>query len=251
LWRRAAGAAQGAAHPTGTAVVTAIRYTPPGDRDTRRGRWVVLLAFWVAMALLCVGAVVVALVREPDQPRSQCAPPQECPGPPLGQPPSQFRRWASHGRGVSLVYPRRVFATESTSDTSLRLRVRASRPSGVEANLWLTVQRAGRTLPNELLEERKDDLGAFVLGITEDDDPLTIVPAPRLGDIDGVGGSYRGTADTPQGPSAPAILTLGAATNGRTTAVLSYVVTGTDDAREIAALRTYLSPILTSFTWHR
>ena len=110
------------------------------------------------MALLCVGAVVVALVREPDQPRSQCAPPQECPGPPLGQPPSQFRRWASHARGVSLVYPRRVFATESTSDTSLRLRVRASRPSGVEANLWLTVQRAGRTLPNELLEERKDVL---------------------------------------------------------------------------------------------
>jgi len=230
-------------------VKPAVPYRPPGDVDVRRDRWTVLVAFWCAFALVCVGAVAVVLIREPEPTPPSCRPPQQCPGPPPVIPPSALRTWANTELGVVLRYPVRVFTVVEAEARSLRLRVRARRAEGVEATLWISVQPARHTLPEELLATREDELSGSILGLTPDEDPQTIIPPPQIGLVGAVGGSYRGTADTAQGPTSPVVAILAAATNGHTGVVFSYVVTGTDDSPEIARLRAYLSPVLTSVTW--
>jgi hypothetical protein len=226
-----------------------VKYTPPGDRGARFDHWVVLVAFWVTLALVCVAAVVVALVRETDTTVTKCTVQERCPGPPPVLPAAGLRRWTSHAHGVSLEYPVRVFALEEQSQDTLRLRVKAARPSGVEVSALVQLQSASEGGPQVALDDQQEALSTSILGLTADQNPQTIIPQPRIGNILGVGGSYRGTVDTPQGPSDPAIVLLAAAGNGRTTAVVSYVITGTNDSNEISLLRRYLSPILTSFTW--
>lgn len=210
-----------------------------------------LVAFWTVMVLLCVTGVVVALVREPSTPASTCPPPQSCPGPQPVMPASSTRTWTSPGHTVSLQYPTAVFALQERSSTTLQLRVRSARPSGVEASAWISADPLSDGSPAALLRQRKSQLAASILGLTDDQDSRTVIPPPHIGDIAGVGGSYRGTVDTPQGPGGPVVAILAAATDGHTTAVVSYVITGTNDPAEIQMLRAYLSPILTSFTWGR
>jgi hypothetical protein len=228
-----------------------VRYQPGGDHPPRQGKWVVLVAFWTVMALLCVVAVVVAVVRAPSTPASACPPPKLCPGPRPAIPISTLHTWTSRSRGVSLQYPGAVFTVQQQDETTLRLRVRVPRPSSVDASVWVSLHPASDGSPEALLRQRQADLAASILGLTEDQDSHTTIPPPRLGDVSGVGGSFRGTADTPQGPTDPVVAILAAASDGRTTAVVAYVITGTNDSSEIQVLRSYLSPILTTFTWAR
>jgi hypothetical protein len=228
-----------------------IHYRPAGPHHPRQGRWVVLVAFWTVMGLLCVTGLLVALLREPSTPASPCPPPQSCPGPKPVLPPSSTGTWTSAGHTVSLQYPSAVFAVDQRGATTLQLRVRSARPSGVDASVWITARPLSDGSPAELLHQRTSQLSASILGLTEDQDSRTVIPPPHIGDIAGVGGSYRGTVDTPQGPGGPVVAILGAASDGHTTTVVSYVITGTDNAAEIQTLRGYLSPLLTSFTWGR
>jgi hypothetical protein len=208
-----------------------------------------LITFWVAMALVCVAAVVVGIVREIDPPAPDCPPPKQCSGPPLDNPASRVRTWVSRERGVGFRYPVKVFAVDDKSDTSIRLHVRDTQADGVDATLWISARPTSDGLPEELVKERRDDLSSSLLGLTEDDDPNTIVTDPQIGGFNAAGGSFRATVDSPQGPSAPAIALITAATRERATVVVSYVITGTDDAKVIQRLRTLLSPILISVTW--
>ena len=228
-----------------------VHYRAKGGDPPRQPKWVVLVAFWSVMALLCVAAVVVALVRAPSTPVSSCPPPKLCSGPRPAIPISPLRAWTSTSRGVSLQYPSAVFTVQQQDQTTLRLRVRTPRPSGVDATLWVSLHPAGDGSPDALLRQRQADLATSILGLTEDQDPHTVIPPPRLGDVAGVGGSFRGTVDTPQGPTDPVVAILAAASDGRTAAVVTYAITGTSDSSEIQALRSDLSPVLTTFTWGR
>lgn len=226
-----------------------VRFRPTGEHGARQSRTVVLLTFWVALALVCVASVVLVIVREVDPPAPRCPPPQSCPGPPLHLPPSQVRTWTSASLGVSLRYPTAVFAVDERTDTTLRLHVRDTQAAGVDASVWITAQPASAGVAEELANQRRDDLATTLLGLTEDDNPDTIVPDPQIGGFHAAGGSFRATADTPQGPSESAIVLIAAATRQSTTVVVSYVVTGTDDVRTVLRLRTLLSPILVSVAW--
>lgn len=230
-------------------MTTSARYKPPGDRGVRYGHWVVLVAFWVAMASVCVAAVVVVIVQETGTAAPSCPPTRFCPGPTPVLPVSGLATWTSHDRGVGLTYPVDVFALDDQTQDTLRLSLRVPRPAGVEATVSVSARPARDGLPEAILRQQRSELGASILGLTEDQDPETIIPPPRIGNIVGVGGSYRGTADTPQGPAQPAIAILDIAGDGHTTVAVSYVITGTDDASQIRLMRRYLSPILTSFTW--
>lgn len=226
-----------------------VHYRAQGHHQPRQGRWVVLVAFWITMATLCVTGVVVALIQAPSPPASPCPPPKLCGGPSPVLPASSTRTWVAGGRRASLQYPVAVFSVQQRSASTLRLQVRASRPSGVEASVWVTVDPLRAGTPEALLRHRQSVLAASILGLTTDQSAETIIPPPHVGDVAGVGGSYRGTVDTPQGPGGQVVAILAAATDGHSSAVVSYVVTGTDNPTEIEMLRAYLSPILTSFTW--
>jgi hypothetical protein len=222
---------------------------PAGDRGARYDHRVVLLLFWGAMALVCAVAVGLVALRETGTGVAACPRSRDCSQPPSPVPISNLRTWTNRTRGVALLYPTKVFAVDDQTQDTLRLRVQGPRPSGVEATVWISVQPGRGAPPNDALRTRRSDLAGSIVGLTEDEDPQTIIPVPSIGLVAGVGGSYRGTADSPQGPAQPAIAIIAAATNGRTTAVVSYVITGTDDTLQIRALRAYLNPILTSFTW--
>jgi hypothetical protein len=223
---------------------------PPGDQPSRRGRGVVLLAFWLSMSLICLGAVLVVVIQEPGSSPGACPPPQRCPGPPVDIPQSNYASWPSRqGSGAHLLYPAKVFSVDESTETTLRLQVRSEHPDDVEASLWVQVTPQADAQPEQLVQDRRSDLSSVVLGLTEDDDPATTITQLRIGRFDATGGSFRGTADTPVGPVRPAFVIIGAAGNGRTAVVFSYVITGTDDLSTIAQLRRYLSPVLTSVTW--
>lgn len=223
-------------------------YRPRGEHGPRHGHWVLLAIFWSTMAMLCVAATVVAIVRAPDTPALSCPPPKLCTGPTPVIPASPVATWTARG-GVSLQYPTAVFAVDHRDATTLQLHVTASRPSGVEGTLRVTLHPSSDGAPEALLRARKSDLSTSILGLTEDQDSTTVIPPPRIGGIQGIGGSYRGTLDTPQGPTGLAVAIIGVATDGRSTTVVSYVVTGTTDVTVISRLRAYLSPVLTRFTW--
>jgi ribosomal protein L32 len=228
------------------------RRLPPGDHRSRHGRGVVLLAFWLSVGVTCVAAGLVVVIREPSAATSTCPPPQRCPGPPANLPPSRSATWAADAGGhVRLRYPVKVFSVDESTDTVLRLQVRGERPSDVEASLWVTASRQSDEQPEQLVQDRRSALSSTLLGLTPDDDPATAVLQLRVGRFDATGGSYRGTVDTPLGPTRPAYVIIGSAGNGRTAVVFSYVITGTDDISTISQLRQYLSPVLTSVTWGR
>jgi hypothetical protein len=223
---------------------------PAGPRNARvrRDRWVILVVFWVAMALICGAAAIFAAVRAVDTSDVTCPKGRLCASPPV-LPASNLSIWTTSLRGVTLQYPTTTFAVDQLDGRTLRLHVRSTHLSGVAATLWVTVQPNGAGAPDEALRHRQSDLSAGILGLATDDDPRTTIPPPRIGLIPGVGGSYRGTVDTPQGPSLPAVVVIAAAGDGRTTAVVSYVVSGTDNPATVRLLRSYLSPILTTFSF--
>ena len=62
--------------------------------------------------------------------------------------------------------------------------------------------------------------------------------APGLGFVCGAGGAYRGTLDSPTGPSSPASVAILAAGDGKVNVVLSILITGADlDHKTIQTLR--------------
>jgi hypothetical protein len=228
------------------------RRLPPGDQRSRHGRGVVLIAFWLSVGVTCVAATLVVVIREPSAATTTCPPPQRCPGPPPDVPPSRSATWTADAGGhVRLRYPVKLFSVDESTDTVLRLQVQGERPSDVEASLWVTASRQSDEQPEQLVQDRRAALSSTLLGLTPDDDPATAVTQLRVGRFDATGGSYRGTVDTPLGPTRPASVIIGSAGNGRTAVVFSYVITGTDDISTISQLRQYLSPVLTSVTWGR
>jgi hypothetical protein len=207
------------------------------------------VAFWTVLALVCAAGVVLAIVREEDPPPPSCPPTRQCGGPPPLIPSAALRTWESTGLGFQFEYSPALFRIEEEGDDSVRLRVRASRTDDVDAEVWVTGARVRDASAVQLLRERRDDLEVSVLGLTDDDDPSTIVVAPALGTVQALGGSYRGTVDTPQGPTVPAVVLVIAATDGELSAVLSFAVSGTTKTSEIRRLRAYLDTIVASFEW--
>jgi hypothetical protein len=193
--------------------------------------------------------VTVTVLEEVDPPPPACPPGRQCTSPPPSLPTGRLRTWTSSGIGYSFQYPPALFEVVDESGSSVRLRLRGERPDGVDGEVWITGEQGRGSSAADQLHRREGELSASIIGLTEDDDPFTVLPPPRIGQVPGVGGSYRGTVDTPQGPAGPALATIIAASTGDVSVVVSYVLTGTAEVDAIRTLRTYLTPTLTSFRW--
>jgi hypothetical protein len=224
------------------------RTRPTGDEGAQRGRWEVLVIFWVVLALVCAAGAVLAILDENDPAPAACPPPRQCGTPPV-LPAAELRTWSDHTFDFRFQYSPKLLRVEDHGDGSVRLRVRAARPDDVEGEVWVSAFRAEETSTPRLVRERRDDLSVSILGLTEDEDPATLVLNPLVGNKQSLGGSYRGTVDTPQGPTVPAVALILAATDGEISVVISYTISGTSNSDEVRTLRAYLDAILTSFTW--
>ncbi|HXY92724.1 MAG TPA: hypothetical protein VEP49_09630 [Acidimicrobiia bacterium] len=218
----------------------------------RLDKWKVLLAFGAGLAIVVVVANVVVLLSTPGAPTAPCSTGPACPPPvapiALGVP------WTSTELGYSFQYDDR-FTVVSQDGRGVRLRFPFDQSSSASARkvsfseVAVTAVPASEGTPQQLLDRRKDELSQQILGLEADDHSGTTILGPSIGHLDGVGGSYVGTFDSAQGPTAPATVALIAAGNERVSAVFTYVLVGSLDADETTSMRETADLVLSTFRW--
>ena len=222
----------------------------PSAATSRWDRRVLLTFYWGAVATTCVVAVIVTLVVTPGSPAPACAAGRLCPGPPP-QPTSRFTTWTDRSLAVRFQYPSALFSVIASSGGSIQLRFRGAQNDAgrIDATAWVTAVSTHDASAAGLLRLRQAQLTPSIIGLTFDDSSSTVLPALQIGQISATGGSYRGSIDTAQGPVRPAYVTLATASNGRASVVISYVIAGTSDPTQVRLLRSYLSPVFSTFSW--
>lgn len=223
----------------------------------RLGKGKVLLAFGAGLAVIILVANVVVLLSTPGGVPAPCATSPTCP--PLIEPIAVGEFWRSTELGYSFEYDSR-FSIVSQDPRGLTLQLGLDalsdgarggpRGSVSLSEVSVSAVPARERTPQQMLEQRYDDLAQQVLGLQKDTSSGTTILGPSIGHLDGVGGSYLGTLDSTQGPKGRAVVALIAAGNGRISVVVSYVLEGTTlDPNQSQRLREKADTILSTFRW--
>jgi hypothetical protein len=105
--------------------------------------------------------------------------------------------WRSSEFGLSLQYDASLWIVKSETGRELVL---VTRSGGLVASI--RARPAIEASPAAMLAEQVERLSATILGFTPETDARLQPPGlPVMGYRTGVGGTYRGTSDSPQGPS--------------------------------------------------
>lgn len=211
------------------------QYLPPGDRPPARSGGGILLWFGAALLLaVAIGALVVWLLR-PGPVEPQCPDAGEaCAAPPVrpeGAPALRLgTTWVSEDLGFAFDYDPEWWELEDEGDRSAALVIATTAGDVV---FLIEGASAADNAPEAMLAEQVDDLEDRILGLTaEEDADRQLLGEPIVGYRDGVGGLYRGTLDTPQGPSTDVSVAVLAATDGEVSLVVTVVTP--DEIREPA-----------------
>ncbi|MBV8982282.1 MAG: hypothetical protein JO086_15375 [Acidimicrobiia bacterium] len=206
---------------TATAPYPWANFQPPGDARTRLGGRHRLVRFGILLVVI----ISIAASATSSLTRGNAPPPcrldAPCAAPPTGPRNLVATVWRSRDLGFEFQYDGDVFEVASQDGRSARLRPKGSN-SGVE--LVVGGVPAGEADPDKALRDRLSELSDQIVGLTPDQNPDTTIVSPSVGYVRGVGGSYRGTINVPQGPSTPVVIAAMAAGDARTTAVVSVVV---------------------------
>jgi hypothetical protein len=159
------------------------------------------------------------VLRQPVPPAPSCPEVVNCGNPPLGPGLVTGTLWRSADLGFTIEFSPGLWEVADEDGRNLKLVFRDSR---FLAYIWVQGVNASEATPQELLERRVDDLGRGILGLA-DVEPKDRLLGPNVGYVDGPGGAFAGTADTPQGPGSPVAVAVMAATDGRVSAVVSIV----------------------------
>jgi hypothetical protein len=193
---------------------------PPPPRQARiAGSSLIAIAVGVIVGVAVVATVVV-LVRDPGEPGPTCLYPEPC-GPPGGPPGLvSLSSWESPG-GFSFRYDASSWEIQAAPSGSGALMKLFGRGDAV-----LRSQGSSGTAPTEALDAHIDALRQFAPDLTEDARNFRRVLGPAVGYRDGVGASYAGTTDSPQGPGETVLVSAMAATRGGVTVVVSVTLLG-------------------------
>ena len=193
------------------------QYQPPGNQHSGLSAGKLILFFVVPfLIVLVIGGVVVFLLQRPPEEPICPDPTQACGIPP--QPPSDaapFRggeTWTSETLGFSFDYDPEFWqiAEEGADHVVLAIPTRA----GEVAFIVLGVSAADASAES-LLSERVAFLEERIVGFTEEtSEDRMLLGEPIIGYVDGVGGAYTGTLNTPQGPGVEVAAAVIAATSG-------------------------------------
>jgi hypothetical protein len=200
-----------------------------------------------ALAGILVVTLVIVLARGQDPPRPDCPPaPAPCSAPPTVFPLVNGVVWRSDELGYQFEYDAELWAVAEQDGRSVKLRANDQR---FEVVLWVAAVPAGDASAQALLDDRLAELGNDILGLTTDAAPTRQLLGSNIGYVDGPGGSFAGTADTPQGPGSPVTVAVMAASDGQITAVAS-VVSDIGDEDQIRRITFGLADsILNTFQW--
>ncbi|MDQ3880493.1 MAG: hypothetical protein M3295_05430 [Chloroflexota bacterium] len=233
-----AGAVPAGAPPPGYVAYGPSRqwqYRAPGDRKSGLSAGRLILIFVVVLVvILAVGAVLVFLLQ-PKPVAPECPDPsQACGIPP--QPPSDLpalvtgTTWSSGDLGFAFEYDGELWTVNKEDGRSVELLVRTQ--SGA-VTFGIQGASAAEANPQSLLDAAIGSLDERVLGLTaEADADRQPLGNPIVGYVDGVGGVYRGTLDSPQGPGSEVSVAVLAASDGQVSLVVTIVTP--DELRDAA-----------------
>jgi hypothetical protein len=230
---------------TAPAPAPAIHYRPTGDARPRMNRWHLVLFFTATLAVIVVVTSLVVALVSPSRSGRICDPGQLCGGPPPRPGLRNSAAWESVGLGYRFEYNPEYLEVVREDADGVELHFGGKNVGRVT----VTAVRSGTVTPESLLDKELNRIGKTVLGVKRDGVDATQIFGPTLGYIDGVGGSYRGTADTPQGPSRPVTIAAVAATDRNLVVALTFVLEGVQDSRVIRDYRADVDAIAKTFRW--
>ncbi|MFN2483674.1 MAG: hypothetical protein ABR509_01885 [Candidatus Limnocylindria bacterium] len=211
------------------------QYEAPGNRRSgMSARRVILIFAAVLIIILAIGTLLV-FVLQPKPVEPQCPDPEQACGIPP-RPPSDVPAlvagdiWSSDDLAFGFEYDGELWeiAAEDTRSVELVIPTRSG-----DVTFALDGASAADAAPDALMNDRVDALSERILGLTpETDAELQPLGEPIVGYIDGVGGVYRGTLDTPQGPGADLAVAVLAASDGEISIVVTVITP--EDLRDAA-----------------
>jgi hypothetical protein len=162
-------------------------------------------------------------------------------------------KWVSPALGYSFQYGA-PFAVTSDDDRTAILTSPAFDAAGdgnhETVELSVSGSPASTASLAALVDARRDQLAGFVLGLTADSTSPTQLVAPSLGFIPGAGTAFKGTIDTPSGPTRTADVAIIAVRSGSVDIVMSLLISGAGlDDRDIRAARSTASMIVDTMRW--
>jgi hypothetical protein len=193
---------------------------PPPPRKARIGRSSIIAAAVGVFVGVAVVATVIVLVRDPGTPAPTCRPPESC-GPPQGPPGLVSLSVWDSPLGYSFRYDAARWTVEPMSDGTGAVLKLFGREDAV-----LRVVGSEDATPEEALAALADSIRETAPDLAEDVRNFRRVLGPAVGYLDGVGASFAGTTDSPQGPGHPVLVSAMSARAAGVTVTVSVVMIG-------------------------
>jgi hypothetical protein len=199
-----------------------VRHELRGTHTGHVGRRRILTGFGVVFVLILGLSALGIAIGKPKPAKPHCPPATKlCGRPPvLAAPLTSGVLWRSPALGFSLEYSGDAWRVGGENGTTLQL-------NSTHGDLTLIVSGTKGTpadLP-AILASRVSDLSGRTLGLAPDHDPRHAVLGPAVGYRPGVGATYAGTIDLPQGPQSPITAALIAASDGRVAITVTAATT--------------------------
>lgn len=190
---------------------------PPVPVAHKRNRRRFFVLFGAALAVLLGLGVLGILLARPGGPQPACTAGEPCPGP-RGAPALLTGRLWRSDLGFQMEYYPEIWNVERRDARNLRLLATSS--AGASAGtiaVWLTVAPASEEKPLDLAQAQLGELRDRVPTVAPDENPKHALLDPTIGSVDGIGGVYAGTVETPQGTGPSLQAFLMASTDDRVT----------------------------------
>jgi hypothetical protein len=181
----------------------------------------VLAVFAGALAGAIALAVILTLIGSRHaEVENTCRYPDPCGPPTQSAELISLTPWDSP-LGFGLRYDRNVWVAGGAQDDRTLTLLLQGRQDAV-----LRVVGSTGTTPQAALDGFVAELRAHVPDLAEDRRAFRLVLGPEVGYVDGVGASYSGHVQTPQGPGAIVTMSVMAAQQGNVTVVVGAVMLG-------------------------
>ncbi len=173
-----------------------------------------LYAAALVLTIAIASGVIVAV--RPGPPKPTCRRGFQCPHAlAAARPLLTGRLWRSRELGYRFEFRPSLWNLRAQTARSAILDFRR----GLDLEVRLVGAPASERSPLQMLADLKHDIDtrSDVLGLHTDPSLRHTLLGPSVGYLDGIGGAYAGTLDTPQGPGGRVFVDLMAATDGRIT----------------------------------
>jgi hypothetical protein len=212
----------------------------------RRGRRRLIVYAGLLTAAVAI-AVVTASLAAPGAKAPLCQRAVQCGNPPLA-PRAVFAfpgytLWQSSALGYSLRYDSHNWQVANQNTNNVVLQA----GDGFSV-LAVTAAPASQASPANLVNGQLSSLRGQLLGFGSDSSAGDQLLGASVGLIQGIGGVYSGTIDSPQGPQAPASVAIMGATNGSLSIAVT-MITPSDNHGDQHAVFNQADDIINSIQW--